>query len=402
MNLLYVYDGHWPHNATRVSKQVNVLLGAGHEVTILSRGRLGQPREETQDGLSVSRLPTLAWTSLDRLLTYPVFLNPVWIRAIRKKAAAIGAAGIIVRDLPLAPAAIIAGRALGIPVHYDMAEVYPAALGSILPHESGPAIRAVRVLRLAEAVERWVVRRVATTFVVSEDSRERCIGLGVPANRVVLVGNTPEHPDDLVADWPVPPELAGETDRLKLIFVGNVFADRGLRVVLDALPTILDAVPSTLLVVVGDGRELPRLKEHAQEAKLDGAVRFLGWRHHDTHAAYLRHAHIGLLPFLDTEHIRITLANKLFDYMGAGLPVVATDVPSMRRVIDASQCGILVPPSDAEGLAREVIGLLRDPDRRAQLGAAGLQSVARDYAWKDDARRFLDAVGKQTARVVSG
>jgi glycosyltransferase involved in cell wall biosynthesis len=397
VKFLYVYDGHWPHNATRVSKQVNVLLGAGHEVTILSRGRQGQPREESQGGLSVYRLPTLTWKPLDRLATYPVFLNPVWLAAIRQRAAAIGAAGIIVRDLPLAPAAIMAGRLLGIPVHYDMAEVYPAALWSILPHESGPAIRIVRALRLAEAVERWVVRRVATTFVVSEDSRERCIGLGVPAACVVLVGNTPEHPEDLLADWPVPAELSGDADRLKLIFVGNVFADRGLRFVLDALPAILDAVPSALLVVVGDGRELPKLEAQAQQAGLGHAVRFLGWRHHDTHAAYLRHAHIGLLPFLDTEHIRITLANKLFDYMGAGLPVIATDVPSMRRIIDASQCGMLVPPSDAESLAREVIHLLQDSARRAQFGAAGRAAVARDYAWKDDARRFLDAVGGQTA-----
>lgn len=396
-----MYDGHWPHNATRVSKQVNALRSAVHEVTILSRARRGQPRVEVQAGLSVYRLPSLAWTALDRLITYPVFLNPVWISAIRRRAAAMGAAGIIVRDLPLAPAAILAGRSLGIPVHYDMAEVYPAALGSILPHESGPAIRLVRAFRLAEAVERWVVRRVATTFVVSEDSRERCIGLGVPAARVVLVGNTPEHPEELLADWPVPPELAGDSDRPKLIFVGNVFADRGLRVVLDALPAILDAAASTLLVVVGDGRELPRLKAQARQANLEHAVRFLGWRHHDTHAAYLRHAHIGLLPFLDTEHIRITLANKLFDYMGAGLPVVATDVPSMRRIIDASQCGLLVPPSDPAALARAVIGLLQDPVRRAQLGAAGLTAVARDYAWKDDARRFLDAVAGASDRVAS-
>ncbi len=200
MNLLYVYDGHWPHNATRVSKQVNVLLGAGHRVTILSRGRDGQPREEFLNGLSVYRLPTLRWKTIDRLLTYPVFLNPVWIAAIRQRAQGIGAGGIIVRDLPLAPAAIMAGRSLGIPVHYDMAEVYPAALGSILPHESPLAIRLVRALRLAEAVEQWVVKRVATTFVVSEDSRERCMGLGVPADRAVLVGNTPERPDELLAE----------------------------------------------------------------------------------------------------------------------------------------------------------------------------------------------------------
>jgi glycosyltransferase involved in cell wall biosynthesis len=128
------------------------------------------------------------------------------------------------------------------------------------------------------------------------------------------------------------------------------------------------------------------------ELSLQHAVRFLGWRHHDTHAAFLRHAHVGLLPFLDTEHIRITLANKLFDYMGAGLPVVATDVPSMRRIVDASHCGILVPPSDSRALAAACVRLLQDPALRTRFGEAGQIAVKRDYAWKDDASRFLSAV----------
>jgi hypothetical protein len=60
VKILYVYDGHWPHNATRVSKQVNVLIGAGHLVTILSRSRPGQPASEINGKLSVVRLPS--WT----------------------------------------------------------------------------------------------------------------------------------------------------------------------------------------------------------------------------------------------------------------------------------------------------------------------------------------------------
>src|SRR5579872_2178758 len=113
MNILYVYDGHWPHNATRVGKQIDVLIRAGHSVTILSRGRLGQPRLEANGSLRVVRMPAHRSRKLDRLISYPVFLNPVWARAIRREARHAAAHATIVRDLPLAPAAIRAGARLG-------------------------------------------------------------------------------------------------------------------------------------------------------------------------------------------------------------------------------------------------------------------------------------------------
>lgn len=392
VNFLYVYDGHWPHNATRVSKQISVLISAGHSVTILSRSRPGQALNETNGKLSVVRLPSWKWRLADKLATYPVFLNPVWVSAIRSAASAIKADAIIVRDLPLAPAALHVARKMRIPAHYDMAEVYPAALDSILSHEAGIAIKIVRTLKLAEAIEKWVVHRAQSTFVVSEDSRERCIALGVPADRVVLVGNTPANPEALLSDWPIPDDLADAADRPMILFVGNIFADRGLRYVIDAMPAVLRSVPPALFVVVGDGRECPLLKAQVAEQSLQQHVRFLGWKHHDTHPAYLRHAQVGVLPFVATEHIRITLANKLFDYMGASLPVVASDVPSMRRIIDDASCGMLVEPENAAALADVLVKLLLDRSLRQTLGTNGREAVSGRYAWSNDASRFLAAV----------
>ena len=94
---------------------------------------------------------------------------------------------------------------------------------------------------------------------------------------------------------------------------------------------------------------------------LRDSVRMLGWKSHEHHEPYYRHASIGLLPFLSTEHIEITLPNKLFDYMGAALPVIATDVAPLRRIIDETGAGVLVPPGDAASLSNALISLAADP-----------------------------------------
>ena len=392
MKVLYVYDGHWPHNATRVSKQIDALRDAGHEVVIVSRGAADRPTHESDSGLTVARLPFLRSPVLNKVVSYPVFLNPVWIRHIRANVRASRADCIVVRDLPLAPAALHVGAGEDLPVHYDMAEVYPAALRSMLPHESGLPLRLVRATRVAEAIERWVVQRARTTFVVSSESRDRCIALGVPAERVVLVGNTPANPDALRAEWPTPADIADLANRPTVLFVGNIFADRGLRYAIDAMPLVLKHLPSAVLIVVGDGRERARLEEQVAGLELDSHVRFLGWKHHREHPAYLRHSHVGLLPFLSTEHIRITLANKLFDYMGAGLPVLASDVPPMRRIIEETGSGFVTKAGDSVALADRLVQLLRDEPLRRELGSNGQRAIDREYAWSNDARRYVEAI----------
>src|ERR1051325_6486965 len=100
------------------------------------------------------------------------------------------------------------GRVRRIPVHYDMAEVYPEFLKSLHAVAVRPWWdRVIRSPRAAALVERWVLKRAGSISVVSEESRGRCVRLGAPADRVVLVGNTPENLEELTCPRPFPAEL---------------------------------------------------------------------------------------------------------------------------------------------------------------------------------------------------
>lgn len=405
MNVLYVYDGHWPRNATRVGKHVDALLRAGHAVRILSRSLAGLPRREAKGRLSVARMPDLASPALNRLVNYPLFLNPAWLWHVWRNAREVRPDCILVRDLPLAPTALMVGRMIGVPVHYDMAEVYPLGMLSILPHELTLAIRVVRATRAAFAVERVVLRGATTTFVVSEESRLRCIGLGVPAERVVLVGNTPANAEALRAPSPTPPEdvrdLAG---RPVAIFVGNLFADRGLDLAIDAMATVVKELPTAALVIVGEGRDRARLEAQVARLNLRPQVRFLGWKHHSQQPAYLHHAQVGVLPYPSTPHTCTTLPNKIFDYIAAGLPVVATDIPPMRRIVTESDSGILTPAGDPVAFAGGLLRLFRDEGMRKRLGRNGVAAIAGPYSWKEDEQRFIARIEQfmPTARADDG
>ncbi len=398
MRVLYVYQGDWPRNATRPLKQTRALAEAGHVVRMLSGNPRGEPRDGAESWMEIERVPRVGPPAVNRYLGFPVFANPLWLRWIYRAARRFRADAMIVRDLPLAPAVLAVGKALRIPVHYEMADVYPVAMRANRADHPHLMSRFTRNPNIAEWLDKLVIRRAATVFVVSEESRQRCIALGAADDSAVVVGNTPASLPPLDHDCPIPADLADWAGRPLVLFVGNLLSDRGLLEAVDAIAQVRERVPEAGLVIIGDGPEHPRLAARIDQLGLHRNARLLGWKGAADHAAYYRHATIGILPFLSTEHINITLANKLFDYMGARLPIVASDGPPMRRVLMETGAGVLVAPGDAGALATALVDLLRDPVRRAELGARGRVAVSGPYAWEKDRARFLQAIARAGGR----
>lgn len=389
MRILFVYDGDWPRGATRVAKQTRSLARAGHTVHLISRNSLGQPRREREEWMTVIRLPHFRPTRLNRVLNFPFFFNPVWIWAIWRAAKALCADCIVACDLPLAPTALWVGRSLRIPVHYDVAEVYPEFLRSLWAcDDMSWSDHLVRNPRAAAWLERCVLPWFRTILVVSEESRDRCLRLGVPADRLVVVGNTPENVSAFHARRQMPADLERWKLRPTALFVGTLIGDRGVTEAVQAMRLVIRDVPDAALIVVGDGPDRNRIQTAVDRAGLRDHVALLGWREGPELLAYYQFADVGLLPFRDTPHIRVTLANKLFDYMAAGLPIVAVDVPPMRRILNETRAGVLYPAGNTVALARAIVELLRDSSRRAAFSTSGREAVAK-YCWSEDEKRLL-------------
>jgi len=389
--ILYVYDGDWPWRATRVGKETRSLAAAGHRVVLISRNDRRQPRAEETPWMTVRRLPYVRARSLNRIINFPFPVNPVWFFSILRAAADCSADCILVRDLPLALTALSVGRRLGIPVVYDMAEVYPEFLRDRV--EFGRASLIDRVVKNAAAasfVERAVLRRADSVIVVSEESRERCLAMGVRPDRVIHVGNTPEDLEAIDAVRRDPARDDPAFQDFVLLFVGLLMWDRGVADAVNALAAIRRVFPKTRLVVAGDGDERANVERLIAERGLQSCVDLLGWREHESLPELYAKSDVGLLPFLPGRHVKITLANKLFDYMAAGLPIVASDLRPMRRVLEETKAGVLFTPGDSASLASTVVDLLRDGATRRRLAQNGRRAAAEKYNWREDEKRFLE------------
>lgn len=160
------------------------------------------------------------------------------------------------------------------------------------------------------------------------------------------------------------------------VFTGRLRPWHGAATLADAWQLLGAGAPR--LVVVGDGDGRDRLV--AAGAEVTGAVP------HDRVPGLLAGAQIGVVPYpADAPTYFSPL--KLFEYLAAGLAVVAADIPGVRDA--AGDVAVLVPPGDPAALAAAVAALVADPDRRARLGAAGRATVLARHTWAQRARRVL-------------
>lgn len=391
-----MWDGDYPWDV-RVEKVARSLTDAGHEVHLVARNRDRRTIHESLPEAQVHRLkpwPMLG-SRLDRATMFPAFFNPRWVAAVINTARESGADMLMVRDLPLAPTAIWAGRRLGVPVVLDMAENYPAMMRGLW--EAGvqrPADTLVRNPRAAAAVERWVLKRIDHVLVVVEESCERLRTLGVPEDCITVVSNTPS----LSRLREFAPKVHEDGRPVELIYLGLLEAPRGIGVLIDAVGRARQAGVAARLTILGDGRERRNFEERARALGLDGeTVRFLGRVPHSDAMRMLQTADVGVVPHTANESWNTTIPNKLFDYMAVGLAVLTSSAKPAARVVRDSGAG-LVFEDGAVGDCAAAIGTLASSRFRARCGANGRHAVLRRFNWERDTARMLGVFDRFAAR----
>ncbi|GAB3588981.1 glycosyltransferase family 4 protein [Angustibacter peucedani] len=228
-----------------------------------------------------------------------------------------------------------------------------------------------RAMQAAYPLVRPSLEKIAARIAVSEDAR-RTVTTHIGGDAVVIPNGVFV---DAFADAPVRPEWQGTPDAPTVAFVGRIDEPRkGLPVLCEAVPAVLEAIPGARFLVAGRGDEDEAAELLPPEVR--GSMTFLGMVSDADKAALLRSVDVYVAPHTGGESFGIVLVEA----MSAGAPVLASDLDAFRRVLDDGTLGVLFPAEDAAALARSLVDLLRDPSRRSALRAAASAGVRR-YDW---------------------
>ncbi len=364
--------------------------GAAHPYAHL----LGQKGEEWRSRLQIRRLLDDTPERWRGALTLPYHINPMWRRAIRDLVVKDGCQLLIVRDMPLVLAATTVGKRTGVPVIFDMAENYPAAMAAWRRYEGMYNYiknSVVRNVTMARIVERRCIHHSDHIFVVVEESAQRVKKLLKNEAKVTVIENTPDLESYEVDYSHTEPVVVRNRDLLVIVYVGEIHAYRGISTCLEASRLLRVRGEGICWWLVGTGKHERYFRHCSADLESQRVLYWFGWQPHHRALLLINLADIGIVPHVRTEHWQTTMPNKLYDYMAFRKPVLVSDCRPMKRVVETYQCGLVFRSQDAEDLAEKVL-MLRDPELRAQMGANGRRAVEEQYNWGVDGKRLVEVV----------
>jgi len=181
-----------------------------------------------------------------------------------------------------------------------------------------------------------------------------------------------------------------DRDHVNLLFVGRLDPRKGLHHLLAAMPEVIARTGGRArLLIVGNSYLRPRLEARVPAA-LRGHIRFLGHVPSADLPRWYATGDVFVSPASGNESFGIVL----LEAMAAGRPVVATDIPGYRSVIQPGENAEAIPPGDVASLARVLVRLIEDPARRSELARRG-RARALEFAWPRVTDR-IEAVYRET------
>jgi glycosyltransferase involved in cell wall biosynthesis len=345
---------HPASDARIFEKECRSLARSGFEVVLIAAG----DSDRTVDGVRIRAIPKAGGRFARMSLS-----------VLRALAAALDERARIYHfHDPELLSAGIALRAMGRAVVYDVHEDLPKQIMGkfYLP----PLLRA-SIARAGDIVERSAARLMSAVVAATPIIAERFPG------RATVIMNLPIVETFQVSGRPYPERGP------MFVYVGAISIDRGLRTMVDAIRD----VPSGKLILAGHFQ--PAALEH-EMATWPGReqVDYVGRLDRDGVARLLVEARAGIVVLDPIQRYVESYPVKLFEYMAAGIPVIAADYPQWRDVVAGAGCGLLVAP-EADALAGAMRWVLQHPDEAAAMGARGAEAVKAGYGWSREEAKLV-------------
>jgi glycosyltransferase involved in cell wall biosynthesis len=251
-----------------------------------------------------------------------------------------------------------------------------------------------RKVRLYDTLDSLWVRWMDAVVCVSEGMAVKARRAGVPATRMRVIRNAintqrfdnpdPAYREKLQAFFALPRKyIIGAAGRLS--------ADKGFTYLIQAAQSVCQQYPEAGFVIFGDGPHKEKLSRQIQDSGLQEQVVLAGFQHDlDRWMAMLD---LFVLPSFAEG-----LPNVVLEAFAAGVPVVATAVDGTPEVVDDGISGWLVPPGDANTLARRILEMLDDDDQRQEMGRRGQERVRREFTFSAQAEQYYRLFEQLTAK----
>jgi glycosyltransferase involved in cell wall biosynthesis len=306
-------------------------------------------------------------------------------------------------DYPTLWPAVRIARATGAKLVYDSHELWLDTVNQFFPADARLPRRLafkliVAVCRAIGGREEPKLARHADAVLTVNESVAAVLSKRLHRPEIGVVLNCPER-DGLRPSERISTALGLPAGARIVLYQGNMNPGRGLP---ELVASARDFPDGVRLVLLGGGVLEASLRRAVKDAGLERRVSLAGFVPKAELHDWTQSADIGVL-ILEPLNLskRLALANKIFEYMAAGIPILATDLPENRRIITECDCGWLITDSSPAELARHISRILAQPEEIRRRGENGRRWVEKRYCWEIESGEVVAVIDRLTPRTAS-
>jgi hypothetical protein len=351
-------------------KEAESLQNNGFNLTILCWDRHAEliPEETLPSGIKIIRIQNIP--SSYGIGSRQLFRIPKFWLAVQPYLKTISPHIIHCHDFDTLPAGLWFGLFHHIPVIYDAHEYYAELVKPRLHGIMGWLL--YRIIKLSEQFGAHYSRAVVTvddTLATVYQKQNR---------NVIILGHYPEK------------KMAGQRNPvfsrpyLTLIYAGRLSVDRGILLYVDMVQKLQEkGIPTRLILAGIFTPESEKLKFNVYAKDVISSITYMGWIPYEKISQVYRDSDIGLAVLLPEPRYVAATPIKLYEYMACGLPVIASDFPSISAIVDDAKCGLLVDPrADLSETIKTIEFWWQNSAIPQSLGEGGRKAILLKFNWE--------------------
>jgi glycosyltransferase involved in cell wall biosynthesis len=248
----------------------------------------------------------------------------------------------------------------------------------------------------AEKIAEKVFELATTIIAVSSEVKNYVSQYVTNPDKIKIIPNG-VNADRFSDDFLVKNENNQLNSTFTIGFVGSLKPWHGLGILIDSFARFYAQYPQSRLLIVGDGNERDFLRQEVNRQQLQSVVHFTGAVSPETIPNCLQQMDVAVAPYPPLDNFYFSPL-KLYEYMAAGLPVIASKIGQITELIDDGVNGLLIPAGDTIALTSALEKLWRSPSLRQNLGKSAHKRILANYTWEKVAEKILFFAQQSTIR----
>ncbi len=381
MRIGMILDKTFPPDP-RVENEAVALIEKGYQVFLFCLKYGDELFSDEINGIQVKRYTSnkLEYKLSALAYTFPLYTNIMENKILnflqKNKIEAIH-----IHDIRIAESVFKANKKLDLPVVLDLHDNMPEVI-KLYPHlNKFPGKQLISPKKWKEKEEEFIKKSTKVITVSDEFITEVRQRTKIDKNKIVLVPNTVRK--SFYKEAKIYKNIIDRyKDNFVILYLGDTGLRRGLQMAIDAVKDLKLTINNLKFVIVGKNTTDNILKKQVKDLGIEKFVDFEGWQDVSLFPSYIKASDICISPLHRNIQHDVAYANKLFQYMSFGKPVLVSDAIAQKKLIKRTKSGLVHQEKNVQDFNEKVLELYKNPQLSNRLGKNGKDFIENEFVWE--------------------